>query len=181
MFKEEFLYNNSIAAAILEELTRLNGLISVHSNMTEIVKTSGLFLYGLNPAAKVDSETYRKNVAFMTAITKVLEEFDINKKNNGYAYIIDAVMLIIDQNRLDIRLGDNVYPYIKRKYNLNSVAIVEHNIRNAIKSAYKRSQKGISVSRMNKYDYKPTNKEFLITVTHDVCSRMYNELMHPIS
>lgn len=181
MLNEKLLYNNSIAAALLDELTKLNGLISVNSSMIELVKTSGLFLYGINPAVKVDSETYRKNVAFISSITKVLEEFDINKKNNGYAYIIDAVMLIIDQNRLDIRLCDNVYPYIKGKYNLNSVAIVEHNIRNAIKSAYNRSQKGISISRMNKYDYKPTNKEFLITVTHEVCNRMYKELMHPIS
>ena len=90
-------------------------------------------------------------------------------------------MLIIDQKRLDIRLGDNVYPYIKSKYSLNSVAIVEHNIRNAIKSAYNRSLKGKTVSRMNRYDYKPTNKEFLITVTHDVCNRMYKELMQSTS
>ena len=181
MLNEKFLYNNNIAAALLDELTKLNGLISVNSQMIEIVKTSGLFLYGINPAEKVDPDTYRKNIAFINAITKVLEEFDINKKNNGYAYIIDAVMLIIDQKRLDIRLGDNVYPYIKRKYNLNSVAVVEHNIRNAIKSAYNRSLKGISVSRMNRYGYKPTNKEFLITVTHEVCNMMYNDLMHPIS
>ena len=149
--------------------------------MTELIKTSGLFMYGFNPEAKVDPDTYRKNIAFIRAITKVLEEFDINKKNNGYAYIIDAVMLIIDQNRLDIRLGDNVYPYIKSKYKLNNIAIVEHNIRNAIKSAFNRSRKGSCISRMSKYDYKPTNKEFLITVTHEVCSMMYNDLMHPIS
>ena len=181
MLNEKFLYNNSIAAALLEELTKLNGLISVNSNMTELVRTSGLFICGFNPEAKVDPETYRRNVAFISAITKVLEEFDINKKNNGYAYIIDAVMIIIDQNRLDIRLGDNVYPYIKSKYSLNSIAIVEHNIRNAIKSAYNRSKKGNSISRMNSYEKKPTNKEFLITVTHEVSGIMYHELMHHIS
>lgn len=181
MINEQFFYNNSIAAALLDELTKLNSLISVNTNMTDLVKTSGLFIYGFNPAEKVDSETYKKNIAFIKAVTKVLEEFDINKRNNGYAYIIDAVMLIIDQKRLDIRLGDNVYPYIKSKYSLNSIAIVEHNIRNAIKSAYNRSLKGKTVSRMNKYDYKPTNKEFLITVTHDVCNRMYKELMHSTS
>ena len=97
------------------------------------------------------------------------------------AYIIDAVMLIIDQNRLDIRLGSDIYPFIRIKYDLSSDAIVEHAIRNAIKSAYSRRHKDEGASRMLNYNKKPTNKQFLLTVTHEVCRKMCSDLnIYPV-
>lgn len=175
--KENISNEKSIVSALLQELTKLNEQIDSNRNLSEIIKNSGIFLFGFNPMVKVDVNAYRKYVSFINAITHILDEFDINKRNNGYAYIIDAVMLIMDQNRLDIRLGDDVYPYIKEKYGLNSAALVEHNIRNAIKSSYLRHKKGKSISRMNLYNSKPTNKEFLVAVTHDVCRRMCSDLV----
>lgn len=176
--KENIINEKSVVTALLQELAKLNEQIDSNRNLSEIIKNSGIFLFGFNPSVKIDTDAYRKYVSFINAITKILEEFDINKRYNGYAYIIDAVMLIIDQNRLDIRLGDDVYPYIKEKYGLNSASLVEHNIRNAIKSSYVRYQKGKSISRMNLYNSKPTNKEFLVAVTHDVCRRMCKDLVH---
>lgn len=142
---------------------------------------NGGFLFGVNPAAKVDRNTYRVYVSFINAITVVLKDFGICIKNNGYAYIIDAVMLIIDQNRLDIRLGSDIYPFIRIKYDLSSDAIVEHAIRNAIKSAYSRRHKDEGASRMLNYNKKPTNKQFLLTVTHEVCRKMCSDLnIYPV-
>lgn len=181
MIKEILNYENNIIASLLNELTKLNGHISINTKLSELIKNSGIFLYGFNPAAKVEPDAYKKYVSFINAITHILDEFDINKKNNGYAYIIDAVMLIIDQNRMDLRLAKDIYPYIKIKYKLTNISTVEHNIRNAIKSAYKRCKNGTKNSRMIKYLHKPTNKEFLFTVAHDVCSRMCNDLISSTS
>lgn len=178
MIKDIIYKENSLIASLLNELKKLNKHISTNTKMTELIKTNGIFLYGFNPASKVEPDAYKKYVSFINAITHILEEFDINKRNNGYAYIVDAVMLIIDQNRMDLSLGKDIYPYIKIKYKLNSIAAVEHNIRNAIKSSFKRGQKGISESKMREYLHKPSNKDFIFTVAHEVCTRMCRDLVN---
>ena len=172
---EQYYYD--LFTKLLIELANLNQIISHKIRFTELIKGSGTFLFGFNPAAKVNREEYRRYIAFTNAITAVLYEFGICVKSNGYCYIVDAVMLIIDQNRLDIRLIDDVYPYIKQKYELNNIASIEHCIRNAIISAYKKSKKENIPNRMYSLPNKPTNKQFLLMVTQEVSSRMCEELM----
>ena len=138
---------------------------------------NGSFLYGFNPAAKVDKRNYRRYVSFISSITEILKDFDINIRNKGYCYIVDAVMLIIDQNKLDIKLIDDVYPYIKRKYNLDNTAVIEHCIRNAINSAYQRRLRNPRKSRMNDYAKKPRNKEFLLMLTQEVTHKMCTDYL----
>ena len=138
---------------------------------------NGSFLYGFNPAAKVDRKLYRRYVSFISAITEVLKDYDINIKNKGYAYIVDAVLFIMDQNKLDIRLNDDVYPLIRRKYNLKNTAIVEHCIRNAIKSAYLRCHRGPVNSRMKDHAKKPSNKQFILAITHEVTHKMCTDFL----
>ena len=173
--------NNSIHKtainALIDELTTLNGHICGNRNMFELFKHNGLFLFGFNPESKVASDAYRRYISFITIITHVLEEFDIRKKYNGYAYMVDSVMLIMDQNKLDLRLCDDVYPYIRKKYNLSGIAVVEHSIRNAIKSSYNRYLNGTSNSRMQIFNKKPSNREFLMYVTQEVCRRMCIDLL----
>ena len=43
-----------------------------------------------------------------------------------------AVMLIIDQRSMDIKLNNDIYPYVADKYDFNKASTVEHNIRNAV-------------------------------------------------
>ena len=120
----------------------------------------------------MDKVSYRKYVSFINCITDILKDYDISVKYNGYSYIIDAVMIIIDLKRFDIRLVNDVYPYIRQKYALKSEATVEHNIRNAIKMAYIKCHTEFSDSRMMNYDKKPTNKQFLLSVSNDVFHKM---------
>ena len=137
----------------------------------------GLFLFGFNPASKVDNKLYRRYVSFISAITEVLKDYDINIKNKGYSYIVDAVLFIMDQNKLDIKLNDDIYPLIRRKYNLNNIAIVEHCIRNAIKSAYVRCHNSPVNSRMREYAKKPSNKQFLLAITQEVTHKMCTDFL----
>lgn len=174
---ESRMFKNRTTYALLYELKRLNDYI-VESNMKyAFSKQSGVFLYGFNSQGMVSPEIYKRYTAFINAISAVLSEFGISMNNNGYSYIVDAVMLIIDQNRLDIKLRNDIYPYIKEKYSLNSSAAVEHSIRNAIRASFNKSKVNTEICRMNYYEKKPTNKEFLFIVTQDVCSRMCNEMM----
>lgn len=168
-----------LMSALLDELSQLNSHFSLNKSMSEIIKNNGMFLYGLNPAAKVPDDAYRKYVSFIFSISDILEDFGIPVKNNGYAYIVDAVMIIMDQNRLDIKLENDVYPYIRKKYGLNETNVVEHNIRNAIKSAFLKCKRDKVQNRMVKYEKKPTNKEFILMVTHEVCSAMCKDLLPP--
>jgi hypothetical protein len=168
--------------AILEELVKLNRQIIINSNLADTFKLSNSFLYGFNPHGRTeDPDSYKKHASFTNAITEVLKEFDISIKNNGYAYIVDAVKLIIDQNRLDLKMSDDVYPHIRCKYKLKNIAIVEHNIRNAIKSAYNRCHElGLS-NRMRHFTKKPSNKKFLLMLSDEVRSRMCKDYLEPLS
>ena len=167
---------NALIINLLEEIRKLNDNISEINKRTDLSKSSFNYLYGLNVESKVESDAYKKYVAFKNNISDVLSEFGISVTNNGYLYIMDAVSIIIDQNNLDIKLRDDVYPYIKQKYCLKSASAVEHSIRNAIKSAWLRCRISDVICRMNTYEKKPTNKEFLYKVTQDVCRRMYSDL-----
>jgi|GEM_PF-2926068 len=168
--------------AILEELVKLNRQIIINSNLADTFKLSNSFLYGFNPHGKTeDPDSYKKHASFTNAITEALKEFDISIKNNGYAYIVDAVKLIIDQNRLDLKMSDDVYPHIKSKYKLKNIAIVEHNIRNAIKSAYNRCHEMGLSNRMRHFNKKPSNKKFLLMLSDEVRSRMFRDYLDPLS
>ena len=180
-----FLQNDqdrNMLMEILKELVQLNRQIIINSNLTDSFKLSNSFLYGFNPHGKTeDPDSYKKHASFTNAITEALKDFDISIKNNGYAYIIDAVKLIIDQNRLDLKMSDDVYPHIKSKYKLKSIGIVEHNIRNAIKSAYNRCHNlGLS-NRMRHFKVKPSNKKFLLMLSDEVKSRMCRDYLDPLS
>lgn len=171
------IVNNSLIKSLLEEIRILNERLRENNEKSDFSGPSCVFLYGFNARSKVEPEAYKRYVAFIDNISDVLREFGISVSNNGYSYIVDAVMLIMDQNNLDIKLVNDIYPYIKRKYRLSSESVVEHSIRNAIKSAYNRCLISKVVCRMQHYKKKPTNREFLYTVTQDVCSRMSAELM----
>lgn len=167
---------NTLIKSLLEEIRKLNENLSDNNKKTEFSKQSCIFLYGFNSENKVETDLYKRHVAFINNVSAVLAEFGIPVSTNGYQYIVDAVSIIIDLNNLDIKLRNDVYPYIKQKYSLNSSEAVEHSIRNAIKAAWLRCAISTVVCRMNLYEKKPTNKEFLYLVTQDVCRRMSADL-----
>ena len=170
--------DKTVVTSLLNELSMLNSHIGENRHMFDLFRHNGLFLFGFNLSPKIDPEAFKWYVSISITISHVLDEFDIKRKYNGYSFITDSIMLIIDLRRLDIVLGDDIYPHIRKKYKLSNKSLVEHNIRNAINTSYKRYKEGISASRMSMFSKKPTNKEFLFTVTHEVCNRMCMELLN---
>ena len=107
-------------------------------------------------------------------IHEVLFECCINIKSKGYTYIRDAILLIIELDRLDLCLNKEVYPRISDKRNAGGISVVEHNIRNAIRSAYHSCSRyrRCDSHLMSRFAAKPSNKEFLLHITLEVERRM---------
>ena len=135
------------------------------------------YLFGFAPSEKTSKGAYSQYLLFMKTITGILGEFGIHMSNNGYAFIIDAVMVITDMRSLDIRLNSDVYPYIAYKYEYKRYSSIEHNIRNAIRSAYRDNERHPGTNKMGIFERVPTNKQFLFYVTECVWRSMQDEIL----
>lgn len=165
---------------IAEELSALNRHLSDDSSSADAAdiiemppagRNSFLFSFELNGAAT--SEEYMRYFEFLETITSVLDEFGIHIGNNGYAYIMDAIKIIIDRETYDMRLKTDIYPLIAARYRLRNLDTVEHSIRNAIGSAYSDYLRNPDTNRMGIFRKKPTNKQFLIFAADAVMKCVY--------
>ena len=116
---------------------------------------------------------YERYQAFYIPVSAALRDFGIRLEYNGYAYILEAVRIIVDRNTFDIRLKTDVYPRIAAKYNIRQSTCIEHNIRNAINVAYRDNERNPGSNMMSIFDRKPTNKQFLMHVADCVRQSMY--------
>ena len=114
----------------------------------------------------------------MKAIHDLLNECSVNIKSRGYTYIKDAVCIIIDHGTLDVCLSTDIYPHIARKHNISTIARIEHNMRNSIDAAYHlyMKQDDKCSPLMERFDSKPTVKEFLLHLKDEVDRRLYSEI-----
>ncbi len=143
--------------------------LSMHDDMNH--------LFSISSARRVPRESYSRYLSFMRIVTDVLNDFGIHISNNGYSYIIDSVMVILDLQSRDVRLNNDVYPNVARKYNFSKYTIIEHNIRNAIKSAYRDNEIKPGINKMGIFRKRPTNKRFLLYVADIVSRKMYEEML----
>lgn len=133
--------------------------------------------YAFDPTDKADKEVYHHNLKLMTAIHDLLNECCVNIKSRGYTYIKDAVCIISDHGTLDVCLSKDIYPHIARKHNISAIARIEHNMRNSIDAAYERYKRSDDrcCTFMDRFDSKPTVKEFLLHLKDEVDRRLANE------
>ncbi|MBQ6388370.1 MAG: hypothetical protein IJH90_01905 [Mogibacterium sp.] len=167
---------NDVMASLVNELSELNRKISITDRLTSPVN-SWDYLFGSKPSKRTSREEYKRYVVFMKTISQILSEFGIHMSNNGYTYIVDSVQVIYDRKTFDIRLSKDVYPFVALKYGYDKSTIIEHNIRNAIRSACLDNERKPGANRMGIFGKKPTNKEFLFYVADAVSFRMSDELI----
>lgn len=159
-----------IMADLVRELSVLNTNLSRRTDAAASVK-SGSLIAGHTLSRGKDTDVYLRHVNTLKMITDSLKEFGIHLGNNGYSYIIDAVLLIAEKNTLDIVLNKDVYPVLAYRYKTSSPAVIEHNIRNAIKTAYSDNENKPGINKMTCFRKRPTNKEFLIYLAELVWNR----------
>lgn len=153
---------------ILKKLSEFNNYV----RETGIAAADPAFMgryYAFDPRG-VDDGEYYKNILLINCIYSVLDDSGINVKSRGYTYIKDAVCIVIDLNSLDICLTKDVYPLIAKKYKTKALYSIEHNMRNAIESAYfsVARQKPSDRNIMRCFDTKPSNKEFILKAAQKV-------------
>ena len=146
-------------------------LVELVNKLAEISK----WIAGEQPGLDAAYEKYQ---AFYIPVSEALKDFGIRLEYNGYAYILEAVRIIVDRNTYDIRLKTDVYPHIAAKYNIRQPACIEHNIRNAIGVAYRDNERNPGSNMMNVFERKPTNKQFLMYVADSVRRSMYESGIH---
>ena len=74
------------------------------------------YFFGFGGMRKTSKESYSRYALFIRTITRELNAFGIHISNNGYSYIIDSVLLIIDRRSLDLKLNTDIYPAVAAKY-----------------------------------------------------------------
>lgn len=138
----------------------------------------GSYFLAFDPSPITDKDQYYKKVKLISTIDDVLNDHRINVKTKGYSFMKDAICIITDLERMDICLNKEVYPLIAKKYEAGGSYAIEHNIRNALNSAYFSclnfpEQKTLHATC---FDGKPTNKVFLLMAVQEVGSRLLKEL-----
>ena len=81
-------------------------LVELVNRLAEISK----WIAGEQPGLDAAYEKYQ---AFYIPVSAALKDFGIRLEYNGYAYILEAVRIIVDRNTFDIRLKTDVYPFPK--------------------------------------------------------------------
>lgn len=164
--------------ALISQLSELNKALSEEQAGLNSAppRLSKPFLFGFDISRDGRRKDYGRYLAYMETINTVLREFGIRLGNNGYAYITDAVKIIIDRKSYDLRLKTDVYPMIAAKYHVKSFQAIEHSIRNAIHTAYEENRKSPGSNKMSIFAKRPTSKSFLMfaadAVERSMCETM---------
>lgn len=143
-----------------------------HNSHLSLNNASSLYIF--DPSVRIDKDRYKWNIRFIRMIHEMLRNNHVKIKTRGFAFMIDAICIIHDHMTSDICMNTDVYPLIAEKYGIESIEKVEHNIRNAINSAFRfRTELGDNVeSPMDVFHQRPSPKEFLLHLTHEVQTRM---------
>lgn len=174
MEKSLTLDSRSIAA-LTAQLAKLNKLLSDEIPDTPGVKLDNRsYLFELDMNSPGSLNEYKEYFAFLDIVSQVLNDYGIRISNNGYAYIMDAVKIIIDRDSFDLRLNNDIYPLIARKHHLRSYSSIEHCIRNSLGTAYEEYLRDPGSNKMGVFAKKPTTKQFLF-YTADLVMRLMRE------
>ncbi|MBE6028510.1 MAG: hypothetical protein E7227_07965 [Clostridiales bacterium] len=146
----------------------LQEIIRIMNDYSDQKKGKGSYFYAFNPSLNPDRDFYRRNIILIDTIYKVLNEYKINIKSQGYTFIKDAICIIVDKKCLDVSLAKEIYLLIAEKYHVKGIYTIEHSIRNALNAAYRKCPERFSA--------KPTNKTFILTAAQEVSSRLVKEL-----
>ena len=141
----------------------------------------GLFMFGSDITAKPSDKEFAAYYEFLNSSTSVLNDFGIHIGTNGYSYLIEALKIIIDRERYDVRMKTDVYPLIAVKHGLKKYDPVEHNIRNAINTAYEDHLKQPGCNRMELFPKRPTNKQFIIYAADEVFKKLCETRLNNLS
>ncbi|MEG0021900.1 MAG: sporulation transcription factor Spo0A [Bacilli bacterium] len=173
---------------------KVKTLVETSYNSPDIIREvseSGAYFYILKPFEVVDVRAKvfelmnvkpkpvivnKEQITVKQEVTEMLHAFGIPSHIKGYQYIRDSIMLLYANPDLVGGITKELYPEISLKYN-TTVSRVERAIRHAIEISCNRGNSELLNSyfgySMNYDKCKPTNSEFLVTISDYV--RMNND------
>ena len=159
---------NDTMMKIEMQMEHLNDNLSKKSAANTAPGSGKFYLFGSAASSKVNKQEYEWYCCILNHTRKALIDFGIHTGNCGFLYIIDAVMIIIDRNCMNIQLCNDIYPLIAEKYDYKKPSAIAHDIRNAITAACKDYARDNSANKMGLFRGKTTNKEFILYITEYV-------------
>lgn len=130
------------------------------------------FFFSFDIRSGAPQKDYKRYHEFIDTVTCILNDFGIHIGCNGYSYIVEAVKLIVDRQRYDVRMKSDIYPRIAEKFRITNQGAVEHSIRNAINTAYEDQIKNPKCNMMGMFGEKPTNKRLILHIADKVSMSM---------
>jgi len=101
-------------------------------------------------------------------VSRVIIDFGIPPHIRGYAFIREAILLLIQDYSIINSVTKNIYPEIAKKYNSTSTR-VERAIRHAIEISWDMESKNKLRTYFPDNNVRPTNTEFLEFLYKWVC------------
>ncbi|PKK96028.1 MAG: hypothetical protein CVV59_00710 [Tenericutes bacterium HGW-Tenericutes-4] len=98
-------------------------------------------------------------------------------KHIGYAYLLEAIKIVMKKNGVVGSLNNEVYPIISAKFG-TTISNVERNIRNAILCAfycYEQKHNKNTFNLFELFQTKPTNREFICIYTEQMIGHFLKE------
>ena len=104
-------------------------------------------------------------------IINTLHKLGIPSHYKGFSYIKEIIYLLITGDSTSVNLSEDLYKRVAHKFN-TTIFSVERSVRYAIEMGYSRANYGFQEelfqNSANPWNYKQTNKEFLITVADKI-------------
>lgn len=137
----------------------------------------GNYFFVFDPSNVVDPGIYKRSMRLISTVDDVLRENYFSVKSRGFTYVRDAICIITDLRTMDVCFEKEVYPLIAKKHAMDDPLRIEHDIRNALNSAYRRysMDKGHAECLMDRFNEKPTNKPFILEAEIEVSNRLLKE------
>lgn len=152
-----------------------NDHLNERNNYCNHYSLNNNYIYNsFDPTVRIDKERYRWNIRFIRMIHENLRNNHVNIRTKGFTFMVDAICIINDHRTSDICMNTDVYPLIAEKHGIENFENVEHNIRNAINSAFRfRTELGHHIeSPMDVFHNRPSPKEFMLHIAHEVQTQM---------
>jgi two-component system response regulator (stage 0 sporulation protein A) len=101
-------------------------------------------------------------------VQKIIRQFRVTSKYKGYLLIIDATLLYLEKDF--IQITKDIYPTLAQKHNMSTTSI-ERDIRTVVETCWKNNRR--AVQEIMSYDIVkcPTNSEFLDAIAYFITNK----------
>lgn len=103
-------------------------------------------------------------------VQDIIRQFRITSKYKGYILIIDAIILYIDKDF--VQITKDVYPVLSKKYHTN-ITNVERNLRTIVELCWKNNKTAVQEILGYNTERCPSNSVFIEAIAYYITNTKY--------